>query len=83
MTSVPGPAGQDLDGLVGAHPLGRLAVDLHDLVARQDPRLVSGRADHRSDHPQPAVLGVDADLDADPAELALDLPPKLPSTRSC
>ena len=70
-------AGQDFDGFVRAHPLGRLAVDLDDLVARQDPRLISGRTDHRGDHPEPAALGIKINLNADAAELAFDLPSEL------
>ena len=67
------PPGQDVDGLVRTHSLGGGAVDLHDLVAGQDPGLVSRGAHHRRDHAQPAGLRVHADLDADAAELALDL----------
>ena len=78
-----GAARQDLDGLVRAHALGRLAVDLHDLVAGQDPRLVGGSADHRGDHPQTAALRVHIHLDADPAELALDLPAELLPLARC
>ncbi len=77
LTSVPGRPVKHLDGLVRAHALGRLAVDFDDLVARQNPRFVRGRADHRSDHAKPAALGIEINLNADSAELALDLPPEL------
>ena len=63
-----------IDGLVHAHVLGRFAVDLDDEVAGQDAGLVGRRAGHRADDRQlAAVLAIEADLNADAAELALAL----------
>ena len=45
------------------------AVDLHDAVAGEDAGPIGGRAVHRAEHAELAV--VDGDLDADAAELAL------------
>ena len=73
-----GTAGEDLDGLVGVHPFGRLSVDLHDEIARENARLVSRGPDHRRDDLEPVQLGVHADLNADAAETSLDLPLELP-----
>ena len=78
-----GPAGEDLDGLVRAQSLGRLAIDLQDQVAGQDARLVGRRADHGGDHLEPVPLGVHPDTDPDPAESSFDLAAGTTSTPTC
>ena len=61
-----------IDGLVDAHALGRLAVDLDDQVAGQDAGLVGRRADHRADDRQLAAV-----LRSMPTWMPM--PPNLPS----
>src|SRR5438105_1363334 len=59
----------NFDHFFEGHVLGGLAVNLDDQVAGHDARLISGRADHGAfDKDLPHA--VDADADADAAELA-------------
>ena len=59
---------QFVHGVAQRHFLGRLAVDLEDNIARQQPRAKTGRPLHRRHDGQPVVLQTD-DY-AEPAELA-------------
>ena len=58
------------DDLVHGDALGRLAVDLDDPVAGEDAGLIGGRAHQGAEHLK--LVAVVGDLDADPAEFALD-----------
>ncbi len=71
MTFCAGIAAQLRDCVAEFHLLGGFAVDLEDLVARQQPGLEAGRVLHRGDDDEIAILRRNDDAEA--AELALGI----------